>query len=429
MNLYSQVAKDKPNVAKRILPTSDAKAILIALHKKHPSDEGGIKMKFDVEIAAFVTSGTNLIKVSCRGGREIPEGADFWGQAKKRTFLEGIKDTTAYHFALKLLEARKRGLEREAERASEKGLSKSTKYDTVTAKALDGFMAAVEVASVMSPVQALDLNAFMDGDLAQDLVPSEDDADDEAEYDDDVKVVNDLSVQPMTQDSTQGVKPSTSGNWWEVSSVQNVQNYGKHGANNETGETATTTTNDATGDMNGGIEYTMKYSNDDQYEIDEDIDLSEDEFGMKGSQVLENIEAEDAMRMYCKANNTVVAMENFVDTPIAKQIMADRAPYLAGLLNATQIARGDYEHDLEKHLLRRAELTPEQMQQREDNRWKTWQNFRTFCREKDEEEAIIDQAARLIVSTYGDQTPQEEEEEDEDGYDDETEDGDVEMGG
>ncbi|KAJ4418837.1 hypothetical protein N0V82_005283 [Gnomoniopsis sp. IMI 355080] len=359
--------------------------------------------KFDVETAAFITSGTNLIKASCKEGREIPEGADFWGQAKKHTFLESVKDITAYHFALKLMEARKRGLERYAQRALEKGLPESNKFDALTAKALDGFMAAVEVASVMSPFQASELSAFMNGNLAQDLVPSEDDADDEAEYDAKVEVADNLSVQPLAQDSTQGVKLPTSGNWWDV----------------------------ATGNMNGGVDSFMagmedeaEYDNDDQWEIDDEIDMSEDEFGMKGNRVLENIEAEDALRMYCRDNNTVVAMEDFVDTPIAKQIMAERAPWLTGLLNATVIAKDGYEHDLEKHLLRRANLTPEQMQQREDNRSETWERFRAFCKEKDAEEAMTDQAARLSLSAHAGQEAQEDEEDEEDEDENEDEEND-----
>lgn len=381
-----------------------------ALHRKRSSDEYGMAKLFDAEIAAFITSGANLIKASCKEGRKVPQGADFWGQAKKHTFLEDTRNVTVYRFALKILEARKRGLEKDAERAREKGLSKSMKYDELTTKAIDGFMAVVEVASVLSPIQALDLNSFMDGDLAQDLVPSEDDADDEAEYDDDVEAADNLSAWPISHDSIQGVKLSKSGNWWDVYPMENVQKNGQHSTENETRKPISN--KDATGDTNGGMnsgvdgrmencmEYATEYSNDDQYEIDEDIDLSEDELGMKGGQVLENIEAADALRMYCRANNTVVAMEDFVHTPIAKQIMADRAPYLAGLLNATEMASGDYEHDLENHLLRRAGLNNEQMQQREDNRWKTWQNFRSFCKEKDAEEAMTDQAAHMSLLAY-----------------------------
>lgn len=92
--------------------------------------------------------------------------------------------------------------------------------------------------------------------------------------------------------------------------------------------------------------------------IDNDIDLSEDELGMKGKAVLENIEQKDAWEVYRRGTNTVVAMEDFVDTPIAKQIMADRAPILADLLGATRIPKSAYEFDLEKHLLRRARLPP-----------------------------------------------------------------------
>lgn len=121
---------------------------------------------------------------------------------------------------MKLLEAYKRGLEKDGERALQKrDFAKSKKYDALTTKALDGLMAAVEVAAVMNPFQAIDLSAFMDGDLARDLVPSEDDIEDDVNFDDDEddeEIANDenmhtLSAQPMTRGSTRSVKLPKSG--------------------------------------------------------------------------------------------------------------------------------------------------------------------------------------------------------------------------
>lgn len=353
-----QIDENNPKAVKRILSTSDTYAIVNAFKEKHQLGVPGIRAKFDEEVATLITSGANLIKVSCNEGREIPEGADFWGQAKKQTLLEGSKDITVYHFALKLLEARKRALERAAE------------HDALTAKALDGFTAAVDVASVMYPIQAMYLNAFMDGDLAQELV-LDDDADDEGEYDDVDELADNLSVQPMEQDSIAGVNLPKSGGLSDVSTMTNAQASGEGGEGISLAEAIASI--DTTG--------IMKYMDDDDditlYDddyIDEEMDLSEDEFGMKGKQVLENIDETDAWRMYCR-DNKFVPIEDFVKTSMAKQIMADRAPRLASLLNATVMADDNYEHDLEKHLLRRANLTPEQMQQREANREKTWEGF------------------------------------------------------
>lgn len=414
-----QVDENNPKVAKRILSTSDTYAIVNAFKEKHQLGVPGIRAKFDEEVATLITSGANLIKVSCNEGREIPEGADFWGQAKKQTLLEGSKDITVYHFALKLLEARKRALERVAERALEKDTAKSTEHDALTAKALDGFTAAVDVASVMYPIQAMDLNAFMDGDLAQELV-LDDDADDEDEYDDVDELADNLSVQPMEQDSIAGVNLPKSGGLSDVSIMTNAQASGEGGEGISLAEAIASI--DTTG--------IMKYMDDDDditlYDddyIDEEMDLSEDEFGMKGKQVLENIEETDAWRMYCR-DNKFVPMEDFVKTSMAKQIMADRAPRLSSLLNATVMADDNYEHDLEKHLLRRANLTPEQMQQREANREKTWEDFDARRKGKQTETNLARQAALLSVSPCDDQAKEYNEY---DEFDEEDEDGDIEM--
>lgn len=371
----------------------------------------------------LITSGANLIKVSCSEGREIPEGADFWGQAKKQTLLEDTKDSTVYRFALKLLEARKHGLERAAERALEKGSPMTNKYEGMTVKALDRFVAAVEVASVLHPLQAMDLNAFMDGDLAQELVSYNEVANEEADHDDDDDddiddLVDNLSVQPMDQYSTADVDLPKSGGLFDVSSMTSVQASGECGEGSKVGEAIASI--DATDFMEymNDDDYMYDDDDDDDY-IDEDLDLSEDEFGMKGKQVLENIEETDAWHMYCKENK-FVPKEDFLKTPMAKKLMAQRAPRLASLLNATVMAKDDYEHDLEKHLLRRAKLNPEQMQQREDNREKTWEEFDARRRGKQVERHLAKQAALLSVSTYND-GQLEDNEEDEDG------DGDVEM--
>lgn len=408
-----QVDKDKPNAVKRILSTSGNAAILRAFKGKHQLGGPDKRAKFDEEIAALITSGANLIKVSCNEGREIPEGADFWGQAKKHTLLGGVKDITVYHFALKLLEARKHALDKEAEGAIEMGLPESNKDETLTAKALDGFTAAVDVASVMYPIQAMDLNAFMDGDLAQDLV-LDDDADDEGEYDDVDELADNLSAQPMEQHSTAGVNLPKPGGLSDVSTMTNAQASGE-------GDEGISLAEAIAGIDTAGI---MEYMDDDATfyddDIDEEMDLSEDEFGMKGNQVLENIEETDAWRMYCR-DNKFVPMEDFVKTPVAKQIMADRAPHLASLLNATVMADDNYEHDLEKHLLRRADLNPEQMQQREANRAKTWEEFDARRRGKQTERNLAQQAALLSVSAYDGQADEYDE------FDEEDEDGDIEM--
>lgn len=292
-----QINKDKPSVAKRILSTSETAAILRVFEEKHSWGGPGMRAKFDEEIAALINSGATLIKVSCTEGREIPEGADFWGQAKKQTLLEGIKDITVYNFALKLLEARKHGLDKATERALEKDVPMTNKYEGMTVKALDSFVAALEVASVVYPIQAINLNTFMDGDLAQDLVHDEDDADDEAEYDGVDELAHNLSVQPMEQDSTAGVDLPKSGGLCDVSPMTNAQASGEGAEGISLAEAIASI----------GTAGIMEYMDDDDtlYRddyIDEEMDESEDEFGMKGKQVLENIEETNAWRTYCRDN-------------------------------------------------------------------------------------------------------------------------------
>lgn len=107
--------------------------------------------------------------------------------------------------------------------------------------------------------------------------------------------------------------------------------------------------------------------------------------------------------------------------------MADRAPRLASLLNATVMADDNYEHDLEKHLLRRAKLSPEQMQQREANRAKTWEDFDAGRRGKQTERNLAQQAALLSVSAYDGQADEYDDFDQEEGEQDE--DGDIEMHG
>lgn len=299
----------------------------------------------------------------------------------------------------------------------------TNRHEGMTVKALDSFVAAVEVASALHPVQALNLNACMDGDLAQELVSDNEVADAEDEHDDDFDDLTDnLSVQPVNQSSTAGINLTKSGGSLDASFITGVQASGECGEGSKYGEALASI--DTTGFMPYTNDDDYMYDDDDDY-IDENIDLSEDEFGMKGKQVLENIEETDAWHMYCRENK-FVPMEDFLKTPMAKKIMAERAPRLTSLLNATVMAQDDYEHDLEKHLLRRAKLSPEQMQQREDNREKTWEEFDARRRGKQVERHLAQQAALLSVAGYDGRVEGDEGEDgDGDGYGDG--DGDVEM--
>lgn len=181
-------------------------------------------------------------------------------------------------------------------------------------------MAAVEMATLMHPFQAFDLSAIMDGYLASHMVLSEDYADDITRYDgDDEKEDNETA------------------------------NHDSGGAGD---------CNDATGSMDGGLGSMedgmdgdfgdMDLGNFGDYIMEDDgegaiDDGSEDEFGLKEGVDLEEIEEADAWYMYLKDPDVDVAFEDFVGMPIAKDIMANRAPSLDGLLRYTRIPEDDYE--------------------------------------------------------------------------------------
>lgn len=186
-----------------------------------------LRQIFDAAVAKFIASGAEFILACCDTGQKIPEDSDFWTDAKKNTFLADVKDITAYRFAAKLLEARKYGLEK---------YGRQSESDSVTATALDGFTAAVDMATALSPIEAFGLNAFINGDLAEDVVPGEEDADfggdddgDRGEEEGDIEMEDDdeTSAVPSTSYSaaTEPFNPanaiaeavqrlSMSGDWW-----------------------------------------------------------------------------------------------------------------------------------------------------------------------------------------------------------------------
>lgn len=130
---------------RRILPPNMSTKIMSKFVNKHKQPT---RKAFDQAIAELFDKAASIVLEIGLNGQNPAYDSDFWHAPKLGTFLETISDKTTSNFAAKMLESRESGLGKQGGHA--------TKYDCETAKAIDRFNEAVQVASVASSgMQAL----------------------------------------------------------------------------------------------------------------------------------------------------------------------------------------------------------------------------------------------------------------------------------
>lgn len=119
--------------------------IMIQLHKKYNNPT---KSDLDHAITALFDSASVTITKLANGGKNASYEFNFWSTPKVGTIFENVSDKTTYRFAIKMLEARKRWIERQS--ITEQPNNGAAKYECKAAKAIDRFNSAVDVAAVAS---------------------------------------------------------------------------------------------------------------------------------------------------------------------------------------------------------------------------------------------------------------------------------------
>lgn len=119
--------------------------IMIQFHKKY---NNATKSDFDHAITALFNSASAIVTKLANGGKNPSYEFNFWRTPKVGTIFENVSDKTTYRFAIKMLEARKRWIERQT--VVEQPDNGAAKYECKAAKAIDRFNSAVDVAAVAS---------------------------------------------------------------------------------------------------------------------------------------------------------------------------------------------------------------------------------------------------------------------------------------
>ncbi|KAK7718452.1 hypothetical protein SLS64_002407 [Diaporthe eres] len=133
------------HTVRRILPAIISTKIMIQLHKKYNNPTKG---NFDHAITALFDSASATITKLANGGKNPSYEFNFWSTPKAGTIFENVSDRSTYRFAIKMLEARKRWIERQP--IVEQPNNNVAKYECKAAKAIDRFNSAVDVAAVAS---------------------------------------------------------------------------------------------------------------------------------------------------------------------------------------------------------------------------------------------------------------------------------------
>lgn len=122
--------------------------IMIQLHKKYNSPT---KNDFDHAIAELFNNASNTI-LELTGAGNPSYDLSFWSGPKVGTIFEKLSDNTTYRFAVKVLEARDRWIDRERARqtASQTPIHEAPRHESEAAKAIDRFKDNAEVAALAS---------------------------------------------------------------------------------------------------------------------------------------------------------------------------------------------------------------------------------------------------------------------------------------
>ncbi|KAL2285031.1 hypothetical protein FJTKL_08555 [Diaporthe vaccinii] len=137
--------EDSNRTLRRILPAIMSTKIMIQLHKKYNNPT---KSNLDHAITALFDSASATITKLANGGKNPSYEFNFWSTPKVGAIFENVSDRTTYRFAIKMLEARKRWVERQP--IVEQPNNGAAKYECKAAKAIDRFNSAVDVAAVAS---------------------------------------------------------------------------------------------------------------------------------------------------------------------------------------------------------------------------------------------------------------------------------------
>lgn len=120
--------------------------IMIQFHKKYNKTT---KNDFDHAIAELFDSASATVNNKlANAGKNPSYEFDFWRDPKLGTVFENVSDKTTYRFAVKLLEARKRWIERQP--VEQESSHDAARFECKAAKAIDRFNGIVEVAALAS---------------------------------------------------------------------------------------------------------------------------------------------------------------------------------------------------------------------------------------------------------------------------------------
>lgn len=146
------VNNDKICVEKRILPPNMSTKIMSKFNQTHNQpNKQPTRKNFDQAIAELFDKGERVVLKLGLSGKLPSYDSDFWHIPKIGTFLENISDQSTSHFLAKILEGRESHLKD----------GSAGRYDCETAKAIDRFKQAVQIASVTgSGVDALMKDAY-----------------------------------------------------------------------------------------------------------------------------------------------------------------------------------------------------------------------------------------------------------------------------
>lgn len=154
--------RNKNHTLRRILPAIMSTKIMIQLHKKYNKPT---KQDFDYAIAELFNNASNTVSDLNGTGKNPSYDLNFWRGPKVGTIFEKVSDKTTYRFAVKVLEARDRWVDRERAREAARKLARqragqapshdaarneAAKYESEAAKAIDRFKANAEVAALAS---------------------------------------------------------------------------------------------------------------------------------------------------------------------------------------------------------------------------------------------------------------------------------------
>lgn len=131
---------------------------MIELRKKYKKTTN---KHFDDAITELFNSATATVNKLGNDGLNPSCDLNFWRTPKIGTVFEHVSDNTTYRFALKMLEARQRWVERQRAGAGQTASHGFASHECQAAKAIDSFNDAVEVAALKSR----GADALMNGDF------------------------------------------------------------------------------------------------------------------------------------------------------------------------------------------------------------------------------------------------------------------------